>query len=200
MSRPDRPRTRAQRVAQFERRSALAVRAAYVVVGGLLTLLVVLAATGHIAPRSGPDLPLPNPMGGPALHAPAAEGAMPSVGDLVVTGDTVAMGQVPLDVTAVPSWTITNPTDRAAAFTTDRAQVLEGCCPSDVHVDGRPVLPGTAVTVPAGGSVVVQLPLQMHLGMDGPHHLLVPVASADGAEHAQLHVTGDFNAAATTIG
>jgi len=49
--------------------------------------------------------------------------------------------------------------------------------------------------VPAGGTVLVQFPLQMHPGMDGPHHLAIPLEA--GSEQAALQVTGNFTASVT---
>jgi hypothetical protein len=51
--------------------------------------------------------------------------------------------------------------------------------------------------VPPGGSVLLQFPLQMHRGMDGPHHLAIPLV-ADG-EEAAVHVSGDFDPSAPAV-
>lgn len=183
-------RTREETVARWLGR---ATRVAGAVVGVLVVALVVTVATGE--PRTaGPDADLPNPMGGPAIAAPAATGDPVALGGLEVTAPDVTMGDVPLNVTVVPRWEVTNPTDAALTFTVGQPQVLEGCCPGPVHVDGAEVPTGGTVTVDPGTSVTVEFPLQMHPGMDGPHHLTVPVGAEGGA--AQLHVTGNFTAQA----
>ena len=80
------------------------------------------------------------------------------------------------------------------SFTLGQPQVLEGCCPGPVYVDDELVPVGGVVTVASGASVTVQFSLQMHPGMDGPHHLTVPVQA--GSVSTQLHVTGNFTAQA----
>lgn len=187
-TRPSNRRTRQDSVAHWLDR---ATRVAGVVVGVLVVALVVTVATGE--PRSaGPDADLPNPMGGPAIAAPAATGDPVALGGLEVAAPDVTMGDVPLNVTVVPGWEVANPTDAALTFTVGQPQVLEGCCPGPVHVDGSEVPTGGTFTVEPGTSVTVQFPLQMHPGMDGPHHLTVPVQADGGA--TQLHVTGNFTA------
>jgi hypothetical protein len=140
------------------------------------------------------DDTLPNPMGGPARTAPGELSGSASLGGLEIEDTEVAMGRVGLGVTYVPTWTVTNPTAAPVSITTGQPQVLEGCCPGPVYADDAEVLPGDAIEVPASGSVELAFPLQMHPGMDGPHHLTVPLATADGAERTEVHVTGDFTA------
>jgi len=195
MTRTTRPRTGARRTQEGTVAHWLdrATRVAGAVVGLLVVALVVTVATGGSRTVS-PDADLPNPMGGPAVAAPAATGEPVALGGLEVVAPDVAMGDVPLNVTVVPRWEVTNPTSGPLTLTVGQPQVLEGCCPGPVHVDGAEVPAGGTVTVDAGASVTVQFPLQMHPGMDGPHHLTVPV-QADGAA-TQLHVTGNFTARA----
>lgn len=185
------------------RRSARAVaerrlKWAFWTVSGLVVVLaVVLVAAFAARPAGDPggassDLPLPNPMGGPALHAPEATGAPVPLGGLEVAAPEVVMGDVPLNVTMVPSWRVKNPSGGERTFVVGQPQVHEGCCPGPVFVDEVLKMPGDTVSVPAGGSVLIQFPLQMHPGMDGRHHLTVPLA-VDGAQ-TDLHVTGNFTA------
>lgn len=190
---PARPRSPAARRRAMERRLALATRAVTAVVGLLLVVLVVVLATREPSPVAA-VLDLPNPMGGPVQAAPFATGDPVAVGGLEVTAPDVVMGAVPLDTTVVPRWEVTNPTAGPLTFTVGQPRVLEGCCPGPVYVDDVEVPAGERVTVDAGASVTVQFPLQMHPGMDGPHHLTVPL-QVDG-EVTELHVTGDFTAAA----
>lgn len=140
------------------------------------------------------DADLPNPMGGPARTAPGDASGAVVLDGLEVSGAEVAMGDVALGVTYVPSWQVVNPTDRAVRLVLGQPQVLEGCCPGPVYADGELTQAGQEVTVAPGGRLLLQFPLQMHAGMDGPHHLAVPLASGD--EQAALHVTGNFTAAA----
>ena len=137
---------------------------------------------------------LPNPMGGPARTAPGDASGEIALGGLQVEGADVQMGEVALGVTYVPGWELTNPTDTAVSFVVGQPQVLEGCCPSPVYADGELNQLGQTLTVPAGDQLLLQFPLQMHPGMDGPHHLAVPLVSGD--EQTAVHVTGDFTATA----
>lgn len=70
--------------------------------------------------------------------------------------------------------------------------VFEGCCPGPVYADGELTQAGQELTVPAGGYVRLQFPLQMHPGMDGPHYLAIPLLSQGG--RSAVHVTGNFAA------
>ena len=54
---------------------------------------------------------------------------------------------------------------------------------------------GQELTVAPGGELLLQFPLQMHPGMDGPHHLAIPLVFR-GEPRAAVHVTGDFTASA----
>jgi len=141
------------------------------------------------------DASLPNPMGGPAVAAPGTASGEVRVGDLEVGGVEIAMGEVALGVTYVPGWTITNPTGDERVVTVGQPRVLEGCCPGPVYADGELTQADQQVAVPAGGEVLLQFPLQMHPGMDGPHQLAIPLSS-DGEDGA-LQVSGDFTADAT---
>jgi hypothetical protein len=156
---------------------------------------VLVAASITPTDRSVFDASLPNPMGGMARTAPGeATGAVQLAG-LEIAGAEIAMGDIALGVTYVPGWQVTNPTDREVVFTAGQPQVLEGCCPGPIYVDGELTQADQRFAVPPGGSVHVQFPLQMHRGMDGPHHLAIPLL-ADG-EQAAVHVTGNFTHTAT---
>lgn len=195
-STPATPRSRRRARAVAERRLVLLTRVTGIVVALLAIALVVSIAVDPrpgVAP-SGGDLPLPNPMGGPAEHAPAATGDAVGFGGLEVVAPDVAMGEVPLDVTVVPTWEVHNPTAQPLRFAVGQPQVHEGCCPGPVVVDEQTLRPGDTVTVAPGDRALVQLPLQMHPGMDGPHHLSVPLEAA--GDQTDLHVTGDFTSAA----
>ena len=157
-------------------------------------LVFALTQEGEPSPH---DASLPNPMGGPAAAAPGEATRSVSLAGLEVQGSHVAMGEVPLDITVVPAWTVDNPTSQALEFTAGMPQVLEGCCPGPVIADGRELAPGETVQVPASGSIHLEFPLQMHQGMDGYHHLALPIATPDGQEMTALEVTGDFLAGAT---
>ncbi len=175
------------------RRRSLPLTAALVA----LVAALLYSAFGLDAPDSASsgDASLPNPMGGPAMTAPGTARGEVMVGDLEVDGAKVAMGEVALGVTYVPGWTITNPTDTEHSVTIGQPRVLEGCCPGPVYADGELTQAGQEVAVPAGGELLIQFPLQMHPGMDGPHHLAIPLSS--GGEDGAVQVTGDFTADAT---
>ena len=158
-----------------------------------VVLVGVLAFALPQPGEPGPyDASLPSPMGGPAATAPGEATGTVSLAGLEIQGSHVAMGEVPLDVTVVPAWTVHNPTSQAVEFTAGMPQVLEGCCPGPVIADGRELAPGDTVAVPASGSVHLEFPLQMHDGMGGYHHLALPIATPDGEQVTALEVTGDF--------
>lgn len=155
---------------------------------------VLVAASITPPDRSAFDASLPNPMGGLARTAPGEVTGEVQLAGLAIDGAEVAMGDIGLGVTYVPGWEVTNPTDRDVAFSAGQPEVLEGCCPGPIYVDGELTHVDQRFIVPPGGSVLVQFPLQMHRGMDGPHHLAIPLF-ADG-EQAAVHVTGNFTATA----
>ncbi len=187
-----RPRGRAAQEELLARRMTWATRVIGAVVAVLVVVLVATLVGRDPAPQ--PVLDLPNPMGGQAVPAPAASGAPAELGSLRVEATEVALGDVPLNVTVVSRWQLTNPTDGAVTFTVGQPRVLEGCCPGPVYVDGDQVAAGGTVTIAPGAEVTVQFPLQMHPGMDGPHHLTVPLEA--GGSATDLHVTGNFTATA----
>jgi hypothetical protein len=167
-------------------------------------LIVTFAVASLIAGLAMPDAEqavfdptLPNPMGGAARTAPGEVAGEVTLAGLQVADVEVEMGDVALGVTYVPGWEIRNPTDRAVTFAVGQPQVLEGCCPGPVYADGELTQAGQELTVPPGGSVLLQFPLQMHAGMDGPHHLAIPL-DADG-EQAALHVSGNFTPTASPL-
>lgn len=164
---------------------------------GVVSVATLVWAFAQDGESSRDDASLPNPMGGPVTTAPGEATGTVSLTGLEVDSAELAMGEVPLDVTVAPTWTVRNPTSQAVSFTTGMPQVLEGCCPGPVFADGHEVAPGQTVEVPASGSVELAFPLQMHEGMGGYHHLAVPLASPDGGEVTALHVTGDFLTGAT---
>ena len=163
-------------------------------------LLAAFLAYAAVATFGGPsrdsrfDDTLPNPMGGPARTAPGTATEDLALAGLEVTGSRVDMGEVALGVTYVPTWEVVNPTDEAVALVVGQPQVLEGCCPGPVSADGALTEAGQELTVAAGESLLLQFPLPMHPGMDGPHHLALPLAARGG--QTALHVQGDFTATA----
>ena len=166
------------------------------VAGGLIAAFLIYALVVSFSSPSASrfDDTLPNPMGGPARTAPGDATGEAALAGLTIEGIHVQMGEVALGVTYVPGWEVTNPTDAAVTFLVGQPQVLEGCCPGPVYADGELTQAGQGLTVAPGGAVLLQFPLQMHPGMDGPHDLAVPLASGD--EQTALHVTGDFTASA----
>lgn len=166
------------------------------IVGMMLAAFVIFATVVALGTtRESPfDATLPNPMGGPARTAPGEATGDISLSGLTIAGADIQMGDVALDVTYVPGWEITNPTDTAVTFLINQPQVLEGCCPGPVYAGGELTQAGQAFTVSPGEQLLLQFPLQMHAGMDGQHHLMLPLASGD--EQAALTVTGNFTASA----
>ncbi|GGI07732.1 hypothetical protein [Egicoccus halophilus] len=165
---------------------------------GALVVGALAVAVGLGLPGGGgePTRDLPNPMGGTAMAAPGTVDGVVRLGDLQVAGAAVQMGDVPLDVTVVPSWQVENTGDAEVTFAVGQPRVLEGCCPGPVYVDGVATEPGQPVTLAAGDEAVVDFPLQMHAGMDGWHHLELPLVLSSTGEATALHVTGDFTGAA----
>ncbi len=184
--------SRAARQRAVERRIAVATRALTAVVAVLAVVLVVVLVTRDAPPT--PTLDLPNPMGGPVQAAPDATGQSVALGGLQVVAPDVTMGDVPLNTTVVPQWEVDNPTGAPVTVVVGQPRVLEGCCPGPVYLGDEQVPAGGTVTIGAGDRVTVQFPLQMHPGMDGPHHLTVPL-EVDGAV-TELHVTGNFTSTA----
>lgn len=172
-----------------DRRRFATVAATAALIGGIVLYAILNGATGADE-VSAFDPSLPNPMGGPARTAPGETIGDADFGGLTVSGSEVAMGDVAVDVTYVPSWQVDNPTGQDITVTIGQPQVLEGCCPGPVYADGELTQAGQQLRVPGGGSVQLQFPLQMHAGMDGPHHLAIPLQAA-GVD-AAVHVTGNF--------
>jgi hypothetical protein len=187
MSRPSK-----QELTRREQRITRGLTAVGVLIAGFLLYALVVSLS---APRESRfDASLPNPMGGPVRTAPGGISGDATLAGLQVTGVDVEMGEVALGVTYVPGWAVTNPTDTPVTFLVGQPQVLEGCCPGPVYANGELTQAGQELTVPPGDELLLQFPLQMHPGMDGPHHLAIPLASGD--EQTALHVTGNFTAAA----
>lgn len=159
---------------------------------GAFLLFAIMATISQPREASPFDPSLPNPMGGPALTAPGQASGQTKLGALTIDGTEIAMGDVELGVAYVPAWDVANPTGSDVSFVVGQPQVLEGCCPGPVYADGQPTQAGQQLTVPAGGTLRLQFPLQMHPGMDGPHHLTIPLAAGD--QQTQVHVTGNFTA------
>lgn len=123
-------------------------------------------------------------MGGPVLDIPMQRTGVATAAGVEVIGSEVAMGDVPLDVTVEPTWTLVNTTDTPVALGEPHASVIEGCCPG-------PLTTATNVLAP-GESTTLTFPLQMHRGMDGPHSFRIHVPVDD--EVLEVGVTGDFHA------
>lgn len=107
--------------------------------------------------------------------------------DLRVEGAHIDMGDVPLNVTVSPTWTITNTGNETVTLGEPHASVIEGCCPGPLLLAVSRLAPGEATTL--------TFPLQMHPGMDGPHDfdIHIPV-NDDSSAVLTLGVSGDFGA------
>ena len=183
-----------QRTAERTARTEVIVTRAFAALGILLAAFLAYAAVATFStPRSSRfDDTLPNPMGGPARSAPGTATDDLTLAGLEVHGSQVRMGDVALGVTYVPAWEVVNPTDAPVTVAVGQPQVLEGCCPGPVYADGELTEAGQELTIDAGDALLLQFPLQMHPGMDGPHHLAVPLATSD--DQTAVHVWGDFTA------
>lgn len=119
--------------------------------------------------------------------APTGDGFAASgtaiAGDVIVDGAEVAMGDVPLDVTVTPTWTLTNTGQTTVTLGDPHATVNEGCCPGPLSFDRTDLAPGASATL--------SFPLQMHPGMDGAHDFDIHVPVDDDAI-LTLGVTGNF--------
>lgn len=164
------------------KRTRVPVMAVIVLVGA-----VALGAAALMSPESfDPPAPGVGPMGGPVAGLAMERSGEASAGPIEVVGSTIAMGDVPLDVTVVPSWTLTNTGTEPVELFEPHASVIEGCCPGPLHLGARMLAPGE--------STDLAFPLQMHAGMDGPHTFLVHVPlDPTGTEVLELEVTGDFH-------
>lgn len=153
-----------------------------------LSALVVAVSidVGSAQSDTGGQAVTPGPMGGSVLDVPMVPSGATEIGGIEVIGSHVDMGRVPLDVTVVPTWTLTNNTTEAVMIGQPHASVIEGCCPGPLTV-------GTNLLAP-GASTEIQFPLQMHRGMDGPHDFTIHVPVGDASEILELGVTGDFRA------
>lgn len=159
---------------------------------GALTLYAILTAVVGSDAQAEATADLPNPMGGPALTAPGDVSGELDIAGIEVLGSTVAMGDVALGVTYVPAWDLLNPSAEDITVTIGQPRVLEGCCPGPVYANGELTEAGQSVVVPAGDAVTLQFPLQMHPGMDGPHHLAIPLLAGEGS--GTVDVIGNFTA------
>jgi hypothetical protein len=148
---------------------------------------VALGAMALVSPESF-DTPASavGPMGGSVSDIDMERSGVASAGPIEVVGSTIAMGDVPLDVTVVPTWTLTNTGIEPIEIFQPHASVIEGCCPGPLQLGARMLAPGE--------STDLSFPLQMHPGMDGPHEFLVHVPlDPTGDQVLELGVTGDFH-------
>lgn len=124
------------------------------------------------------------PGGGTADGSEFATHGVAASGGVVVEGSEIAMGEVALNVTVTPTWTLVNQSTQAVALGEPHASVIEGCCPGPLTLSSSTLGPGE--------SAQLAFPLEMHPGMDGPHRFDVHVPVGFGGEYLTLEVTGDF--------
>lgn len=128
-----------------------------------------------------------NAMGFPYVETPGSASGAASAGIVEVDGANWTMGQVPLDVAVLPSWTLRNTGSTLVTLGKPQAEVRKGCCPGPLVLGANTLAPGESTTL--------TFELSMHPGMDGWHDMgvTVPVTGADGAAQTlALSVTGDF--------
>ncbi len=148
---------------------------------GVLGLLVV---SGALFANRASNPPETGPMGGLLYEAEAATSGRAVAAGIEVEGAEITLGLVPLNVTVMPEWTLTNRSDRPVSLGEPHASVVEGCCPGTLEL--------TATTLAPGASATLSFPLQMHPGMDGPHDFDIHVPIVGSDELLTLGVTGDF--------
>lgn len=145
---------------------------------------LVASAVALLAVRvSNP--PETGPMGGLLYDAEREATGVAALSGLEVQGAEIALGHVPLNVTVVPEWTITNTGDETVVLGDPHASVVEGCCPGPLELTATSLAPGEAAQL--------TFPLQMHPGMDGPHDFDIHLPLAEGDDYLTLGVTGDFS-------
>lgn len=160
----------------------------------LTATVVAVAALGALALLTRPDTgDLPrtgevNAMGVPVVATPGDASGMVSVLGIDVTAANWELGQVPLDVAVLPTWTLENTSDATVALGEPHAEVVAGCCPGPLTLDTTELAPGE--------STELTFDLAMHQGMDGWHDLDVhvpvePVGDGD-VDVLTLNVTGHF--------
>lgn len=150
-------------------------------IGGVALVVMAVAIVGIRASHP----PQPGPMGGLLHDTDTRASGVAAVGGVEVQGAEVELGQVPLNVTVVPAWTLTNTGDQPVTLGEPHASIVEGCCPGPLEL--------TATTLAPGESAELTFPLQMHPGMDGPHDFDIHVPLTGSSEFLTLGVTGDFS-------
>ncbi len=153
--------------------------AVLLLVGGLIAFVVADMSTER--PETERAI---GPMGGAVVDVPMQRGGTIAAGGVEVEGALVEMGIVPLDVTVVPAWTLVNTTQVAIELGEPHASVIEGCCPGPLELAASRLEPGS--------STELSFPLQMHVGMDGPHLFAVHVPVGEGDDVLELFARGDF--------
>lgn len=162
----------------------LAVVGVFVVLGGLVAAISIdVGASQEEWKEQKTDQV--GPMGGAVIDIPMEASGTAAAGGVEVVGSNLAMGEVPLDITVVPTWRLSNTGNETIRIGQPHASVIEGCCPGPFSV-------GTEVLAP-GESTDLMFPLQMHPGMDGPHDFAIHVPIGEGGDVLELGVTGDFH-------
>lgn len=167
--------------------AGIALTAVVVAVAGLVVLALLTRSDARQLATTGET----NAMGVPVVVTPGEGSGVAAAGGVEVTEANWALGEVPLDVAVLPTWTLTNTSDQTVTLGEPHAEVVEGCCPGPITLETAQLAPGEATTM--------TFDLAMHEGMDGWHHLdvHVPVAGSDGAPSADsdvltVNVTGHF--------
>lgn len=161
----------------------LALIGILVVLGALVVAISIDVGSSQAALRDQKTGRV-GPMGGPVLDVPAETTGVATAAGVEVVGSEIALGDVGLDITVEPTWTLVNRGAEPVVLGEPHASVIEGCCPG-------PLVVGTSLLAP-GESTELIFPLQMHAGMDGPHEFRIHVPVGD--EVLEVGVTGDFHA------
>jgi hypothetical protein len=125
---------------------------------------VLVAASITPPERNVFDASLPNPMGGLARTAPGEVSGEVELAGLEIDRRRGRDGRRRPRRHLRAGLGGHQPDRREVAFTAGQPQVLEGCCPGPIYVDGELTQVDQRFAVPPGGSVLLQFPLQMHRG------------------------------------
>lgn len=175
------------------RRGALLIVAGLAVAAAAGIMVAVAGDEDQSGPPAEEDVAFVpgavGPMRGPIIDRVFPSSGRVTAGGVTVDGADVQLGWVPLNVTAAPTWTLTNTSAHRVLLGEPHPEVVTGCCPGPLILSATDLAPGASATL--------TFALQMHAGMDGAHDLRVhvPVEPSGSAQTAvvTLSVAGDFS-------
>lgn len=170
------------------RRSVFLGTIAAVAIVGASGLAIIRIASGGASDTSATATGETSTMGMPIMATPGRAIGTATTDGTMASPATWALGQVPLNITVRPSWTLTNTGNDTIILGDTHVQINQGCCPGALTYEG-------SSTLTPGAETRLTFELSMHPGMDGVHDMTlhVPIAHADGStDTLDLTVTGDF--------